>query len=83
MEREQQVSETQRALEAAFEPHFKIWQLAERWGWSENYVHSLFVDEPDVIRPPVKQKNKRVRVSLRVPLSVANRVYNRLKNKGS
>lgn len=83
MESEQQVSETQKALEAAFEPHFKIWQLAERWGWSENYVLALFVDEPGVIKPPVKQKNKRVRVSLRIPLSVANRVYDRLKTKGS
>jgi hypothetical protein len=79
----EEMSGTQKALEAAFEPHFKIWQLAERWGWSENYVHSLFVDEPGVIKPPAKQKNKRVRVSLRVPLSVANRVYERLKNKVS
>jgi hypothetical protein len=79
----EEMTETRRALEAAFEPHFKIWQLAERWGWSENYLYALFVDEPGVIKPPAKAKNKRVRISLRVPLSVANRVYERLKNKAS
>jgi hypothetical protein len=41
------------------------------------------VDEPDVVKPKPKTKNKRVRISLRIPLSVANRVYERLKNKAS
>jgi hypothetical protein len=76
-------SETRRALEAAFEPHFKCVDLADRWGFSENYIFGLFVDEPDVVKPKPKTKNKRVRISLRIPLSVANRVYERLKNKAS
>lgn len=69
------------ALDAAFEPHFKCWELAEKWGFSENYIYALFVNEPGVIKPPAKSKNKRVRVSLRIPLSVALRVYERIQNK--
>lgn len=79
----EQISESRKALVAAFEPHFTCKELAEQWHFSENFIYAQCVDEPGVLKTPPRSKNKRVRISIRIPLSVANRVYDRLKNRAS
>ena len=65
----------QAALEASFEPHFKCKELADRWGMSVTTVTSLFADEPGVVKIGGRSSRKRTKVTLFVPLSVAQRVY--------
>jgi hypothetical protein len=65
----------QAALEAAFEPHFKCKELANRWGMSVTTVTNLFADEPGVAKIGGRNSRKRTKVTLFVPLSVAQRVY--------
>lgn len=48
------------------EPHFSPRQLAEKWSLSAKTITRLFRHEPGVVR---------LRRSLRIPVSVAERVY--------
>ena len=60
------------------EHHFSVKELAEMWGLSPVAVRRLFRNEPGVIR--FGKENKRHRrdyVTLRIPASVAERVYRR------
>lgn len=69
----------QAALERCFSPE----QLAELWALSPDTVRRIFEDEPGVLaieRPRVYGK-RRYR-TLRIPESVASRVYHRLALKG-
>ena len=74
-EQEALESSRKQALENAFEPHFKCRELADRWGMSVTTVTSLFADEPGVIKIGGRSSRKRTKVTLFVPLSVAQRVY--------
>ena len=65
----------------AFEPHFKIKELAERWHMSITTVFALFANEPGVLRIGSRNARRRTKVSIVVPLSVAQRVYERLQVK--
>jgi hypothetical protein len=58
------------------ERHFMLWELAKAWGLNEATIRGWFIDEPGVLKIEHKlRKNKRGYVSLRVPESVARRVY--------
>jgi hypothetical protein len=64
------------------ERHFSPKTLAEVWGMSEEYIRDLFAKEPDVLKFGAEDRNgkKRAYTTLRIPESVAERVYNRLRN---
>lgn len=57
------------------EPHYSIGFYAELWGLSEDTVRRWFQDEPGVLRVGEVKRGKRARIELRIPWSVANRVY--------
>jgi len=61
------------------ERHFSPTELASLWGFSARFVRDLFRNEPGVIvidRP--EQMHKRAYATIRIPESVAGRVYQRL-----
>lgn len=63
------------------ERHYSPKQLADLWGFSARFVRELFSSEPGVIaidRP--EQMHKRGYKTLRIPESVASRVYSRITN---
>lgn len=67
---------------ASFEQHYSPIQLAKLWGVSHDTIQRLFQDEPGVFaleRP--EQMNKRRYTSMRIPASIATRVYERYLNK--
>jgi transcriptional regulator GlxA family with amidase domain len=63
------------------ENHYSVEQLAEQWNVSRDTVRRMFLDEPGVlvIARPTK-KYRRPHRTLRIPQSVAERVYRRLQN---
>jgi hypothetical protein len=61
------------------ERHFSPQTLAELWGVSADLIRELFENEPGVIKIGDRQSGrKRKYVTLRIPESVAARVYRRL-----
>jgi len=58
------------------DPHFSPQFYAELWGTSPSTVVRWFQDEPGVLKLSKSAKNgKRNRVELRIPFSLAMRVY--------
>jgi hypothetical protein len=67
---------------AMLERHFTPQELADPWGFSERFVRELFRNEEGVIiidRP--EQMHKRGYATMRIPESVASRVYARLTSR--
>jgi hypothetical protein len=67
---------------SALEQHFKPSELAKMWGLSGPTIRTLFEQEPGVLsidRP--EQMHKRGYRSLRIPASVAERVYRKYLSK--
>lgn len=63
-------------MHAMFERHFTPRTLSELWGFSEDTIVKWFGDEPGVIRQgEVNSRGRRKRVTIRIPESVAQRVY--------
>ena len=65
------------------EQHYAPAEIAQKWGLSDTKVRRLFQDEPDVLRigEPSRRlgrKLKRRYYTLRIPESVAERVYKRM-----
>ena len=62
---------------SAFERHYKPRELARLWGFDESTIRRLFQDEPGVFKvgKPENANGRRAYVSLRIPASVAERVY--------
>jgi hypothetical protein len=63
-----------------WEPHFTVGYLAKKWHLSINTVRPWFENEPGVIRigtGKLRPGKKRTLIHLRVPASVARRVYER------
>lgn len=60
-----------------FERHFSTRTLAEIWGFSEDTVARWFEDEPGVLKhgETNTKRGKRRKLYLRIPESVALRVY--------
>jgi hypothetical protein len=66
---------------SAFERHFNPEQLAEMWGLSADTIRRLFQNEPGVlviVRSGGKKYSKYR--TMRIPESVAQRVYRRMQN---
>jgi transcriptional regulator GlxA family with amidase domain len=62
------------------EKHYTLGELAKAWGMSRRTLKFWFEDEPGVIKFGAAKLNRarqRTYVSLRVPESVARRVYRR------
>lgn len=60
--------------------HFTVAELAKIWHMAPASVRALFENEPDVIRfgeQRLRKGKKRAYVSMRIPESVAARVYQR------
>ena len=69
-------------LDEAAEIHLEVKQVAALWGMSDEAVRRLFRDEPGVLKigRQESQGRKRRKVTLRIPLSVVQRVHRRLSN---
>ncbi len=63
----------------ALEKHYRVKELAERWGLSINTVRRMFINEPDVLR--LEDGHKRRYATVSIPESVALRVHERFTNK--
>lgn len=64
---------------AAFETHYTVQEIAEKWHLSETVIRALFRDEPGVIKIDSPERRfKRGYCTLRIPESVALRVHTRL-----
>jgi len=64
------------------ERHFSVSDLAAIWNLGPDLIRRLFQDEPGVIVISTPRRRTRVYRVLRIPESVANAVYQRLKNGG-
>ena len=64
------------------ERHYSLAQLAEQWNLSEDTVRRIFENEPDVLifENPERGSSRRRR-TMRIPESVAGRVYRRLSTR--
>lgn len=64
-----------------YERHYSPAELAEQWNLSGDTVRRMFENEPDVLvfENPVRSSSRRFR-TLRIPESVAQRVYSRFSN---
>ena len=60
-----------------FEPHFEPSQLAELWSLNATTIRRMFQDEPGVLKigKSNRRDGKRDYVTLRIPRSLAERVY--------
>jgi hypothetical protein len=66
-------------VDIALERHYSIQEVAEIWGLCENSVRELFKDEPGVVRiARPKSRHKRPYITIRIPLSVLERVHRRM-----
>ena len=66
-----------------FERHFSVRFLAEVWGFSEDTIRQWAEDEPGVLRSGAEGgRGETRRVCLRIPESVALRIYNKHSAKG-
>lgn len=72
-------SDMRLATDTAFERHYTPQQLAELWLLHESTIRRLFLDEPGVLKygKASRRDGHRDYVTLRIPESVAKRVYAR------
>jgi AraC-like DNA-binding protein len=65
-------------LIALTERHYSVKELAQMWGLSPTAIRRMFRNEPGVLRFGKENKgHQRNYVTLRIPASVAERVYQR------
>jgi hypothetical protein len=58
------------------EKHYRIGELAERWGLGREKVRKLVKNEPGVIQ--IRQRRKKAHTTYTIPESVARRIHTRL-----
>jgi len=63
------------------ERHYTVLELAANWNLSSDTIRDLFKEEQDVIVIHNPKRGCRGYKTLRIPKFVAERVYERLKNK--
>jgi hypothetical protein len=65
------------AAHVAFEPHVTPQELAETWKLDVSTIRRWFIDEPGVLKygKQSRRDGKRNYLTLRIPASVARRVY--------
>ena len=77
--KDQDPASIQAPLGAAFEQHFSVKQIAQKWGLGVDTIRKLFAHEEGVIRiahPEVL--HKRGYMTLKIPESVVKRVHRKL-----
>jgi hypothetical protein len=57
------------------DPHYTPRFYAELWGLSESTVLRWFQDQPGVLKCGEPRKGRRTRVEIRIPFSLAMRIY--------
>lgn len=57
--------------------HYSVGELSEAWNVSPDFIRDLFRDEGDVLRWVRSRPGKRRYVVVRIPGTVAERVYRR------
>jgi hypothetical protein len=69
----------------AFEHHYTPRELAELWKFDESTIRRMFIDEPGVLiyGKERRRDGRRDYVTLRIPESVAQRVYERRTRRAS
>jgi hypothetical protein len=61
------------------EKHFSPAELAEAWGLSPETIRNIFREEPGVLKyGKAETRFRRGYITLRIPMSVAERVHRRL-----
>ena len=66
-------------VEPILERHFSPQTLSELWGFSTDAIRDLFEDEPGVLKIGDRTSGRKRRyVTMRIPESVAARVYKRM-----
>ena len=65
----------------AMQRHYTIAEVAKTWSLSQSTVLRIFKSEPGVLRLGNVNSRKRVKISLRIPENVAERVWARLTQK--
>ena len=61
------------------EPHYTVEEIARLWSLSKDSVRRLFKNEPGVLAiSPRRRRGKRAYVTLRIPLSVVERVHRKI-----
>ncbi len=60
------------------EHHYTVLELAKLWNVSTDLVRKIFLTEPGVIIISRRRRGPRIYRTLRIPHSVAMRVYHRL-----
>jgi hypothetical protein len=70
---------TAEASTSAFEPHYTPQELAKIWKLDQSTVRRIFIDEPGVLvyGKDCRRDGKRDYVTLRIPESIARKVYER------
>ena len=63
------------------EKHYSVLELATIWNVSDDLVRRLFRSEPDVVHITEHKPGRRRYEVLRIPESVALRVYRRMGNE--
>jgi hypothetical protein len=58
------------------ERHYRIEELADRWGLGRETIRKMFIDEPGVVR--IRLGRKKTHTTYSVPDSVARRIHQRL-----
>lgn len=67
------------SADGVLEPHYSVQEIADSWGLCENAVRDIFRNEPGVVRiHRPKSRTKRAYTTLRIPLSVVERVHCRM-----
>lgn len=67
-------------MNAALEKHYRVRELAELWGFSDNTIIKFFAGEPGVIRVE-RSGAARKYTTLSIPESVAVRVHERISDE--
>jgi hypothetical protein len=62
--------------ETPFEKHYRIKELADKWGVGRETIRLIFAHEPGVVR--IKRGKKRSHTTYSIPASVAARVHTKL-----
>jgi hypothetical protein len=65
------------------EKHYSVQHLAEVWAVSTDSIRRLVRKEPGVIIISHRRRGTRLYETLRIPHSVAERIYRRLQNGGA
>lgn len=71
------------AQDTTLERHLTVEELADSWSLSEDFVRRLFLHEPGVIVFRNSRPGRRTYRTIRIPKSIADRVYRRMLSEGN